>query len=216
MTALTIDVVSDVMCPWCYIGKKRLEIALSMRQSIPVDVRWRAYKLDPTIPDGGVDRVEYLEKKFGEKADAIYSQIEQTGRDVGIDFRFSDISRSPNTTNAHRLIRWSYGQNAQDDVVEGLFRSFFTEGGDVEDIDTLAAIAEHAGMDGKLVREVLETKADKDAIDAEIRQAQQIGVQGVPCFIFGARLAVMGAQAPEILADAMDKTLEAMETAHTE
>ena len=216
MSAMTIDVVSDVMCPWCYIGKRRLETALSMRPDLPVDVRWRAYKLDPTIPDGGVDRVEYLEKKFGEKATTIYAQIEQAGRDAGIDFRFTDILRSPNTTNAHRLIRWSYGQNAQDSVVEGLFRSFFTEGGDVEDIDTLGAIAEDAGMDGKLVRELLETDADKDSIDAEIEQAKQIGVQGVPCFIFGARLAVMGAQAPEILADAMDKTLEAMETAHTE
>ena len=216
MSAMTIDVVSDVMCPWCYIGKRRLETALSMRPDLPVDVRWRAYKLDPTIPDGGVDRVEYLEKKFGEKAGAIYAQIEQTGRDIGIDFRFTDISRSPNTMNAHRLIRWSYGQNAQDRVVEGLFKSFFVDGGDVEDIETLGAIAEDAGMDGKLVRELLETEADKDSIDAEIQQAHQIGVQGVPCFIFGARLAVMGAQAPEILADAMDKTLEAMETAHTE
>jgi len=87
MTVMTIDVVSDVMCPWCYIGKRRLESALAMRPDIPVDIRWRAYKLDPTIPDGGVDRVEYLEKKFGEKAGAIYAQIEQTGRDIGIDFR---------------------------------------------------------------------------------------------------------------------------------
>lgn len=210
MSALTIDVVSDVMCPWCYIGKRRLEGALALRPEVEVDVRWRAYKLDPTIPAGGVDRKTYLDNKFGgaERAGEIYARIVEAGRVEEIDFNFGGIARSPNTSNAHRLIRWSYGQRAQDAVVEGLFSAYFIEGGDIEDPVTLGEIATASGMDCDLVRELLASDADLDAVDAEIDQARQIGVDGVPCFIFGARVAVMGAQASEILAQAIDKALE--------
>ncbi|MCB1473962.1 MAG: DsbA family oxidoreductase [Rhodobiaceae bacterium] len=209
MQPLTIDVVSDVMCPWCYIGKRRLEGALALRPEVEIDVRWRAYKLDPTIPRGGVDRQSYLENKFGgaERAAGIYAQVAEAGAQAGLDFHFDAIRRSPNTTDAHRLIRWSYGQNAQDSVVEGLFRTYFIEGGDVEDPVTLGDIATAAGMDSELVRELLAGEADIEAVNAEIDQARQIGVDGVPCFIIGARLAVMGAQASEILVEAIDKVL---------
>ncbi|MFN0263763.1 DsbA family oxidoreductase [Tepidamorphus sp. 3E244] len=207
MEKLTIDVVSDVMCPWCYIGKKRLDAALAQRPDVPVDIRWRAYKLDPTIPEGGVDRDQYLSNKFGDRAKAIYAQIEDAGRAEGIDFNFAGIERSPNTTNAHRLIRWAYGQDAQGEVVEGLFRAYFVEGGDVEKPESLSKIATDAGMDAALVSDLLNSDADKQAVDEEVAQAHQIGIQGVPCFIFGARLAVMGAQAPEILVDTIDKAL---------
>lgn len=209
MPPLTIDVVSDVMCPWCYIGKRRLEGALARRPEVEFDVRWRAYKLDPTIPKGGVDRQSYLDNKFGgaERAAGIYARVAEAGAQAGLDFRFDAIRRSPNTTDAHRLIRWAYGQNAQDSVVEGLFRTYFTDGGDVEDPVTLGDIATAAGMDSELVRELLAGDADIDAVNAEIDQARQIGIDGVPCFIVGARLAVMGAQASEILVEAIDKVL---------
>jgi predicted DsbA family dithiol-disulfide isomerase len=208
-TPLTVDIVSDVMCPWCYIGKRRFERAIMARPDVTFDVRWRAFKLDPTIPKGGVDREEYLSNKFGgaDRASAIYAQIEQAGADEGLPFAFSGIQRSPNTTDPHRLIRWSYGAGQQDGVVEELFEAFFMHGADIEDHDVLVDIGERNGMDPALLRELMESERDVDSIDQELAHARQLGIEGVPCFVFAGRVAVMGAQEPQGLLEAIDKAL---------
>jgi predicted DsbA family dithiol-disulfide isomerase len=208
-TPVQLDVVSDTICPWCYIGKRRLEKALAERPDVEVDIRWRPYQLDPTIPAGGVDRREYLENKFGgpEKAQEIYDRIRAAGAEEDLPFAFEKIKRTPNTINSHRLVRWAATAGCQDQVVERLFQLYFLEGGDVEDSETLLSVAREAGMDTDLVSELLAGDADVELVQREIRTAQKIGVTGVPCFIFANSFGVMGAQSPDILAEAIDRAL---------
>lgn len=204
---MDIDIISDVMCPWCYIGKKNLENAISGITDIKLNIHWRPYQLDPTLPPEGKDRRKYLEDKFGgpEKARDIYKRVEDAGKAAGIDFRFQAIEVSPNTLDAHRVIRWAGGQGdeTQSKLVNRLFELYFLEGGNIGDHEVLAGAAELAGMDGALVRRLLASDADRDAVEAEIHQAQSMGVTGVPCFIVDRRYAVMGAQPSEVLAQAI-------------
>ncbi len=206
---VTIDVVSDTICPWCYIGKKRLEQALALRPGLAVDVRWRPFLLDPTIPKGGVDRREYLENKFGgpERAREVYGQIEAAAASEGLDVHFDRIGRTPNTIDSHRVIRWATTSGRQSELVEALFRRYFCEGANIEDPDVLVSAAEEVGIDGALVRDLLAGDADRDLVEKEIALAQQLGVTGVPCFIIANRFGVMGAQSPEILAEALDRAV---------
>ena len=213
---LRVDVVSDVMCPWCLIGKRRLEEALE-RTDVAVEVRWRPFQLDPTLPPEGRDRREYLERKFGgpERAAAIYARIEEAGRDEGIDFAFDRIAVSPNTLDAHRTIRWaaSAGEGVQERLVERLFTLFFLEGGHIGDRDTLADAAAEAGMDRLIVRDLLDTDRDVEVVRAEIAQAQAMGVTGVPCFVIDNRYAVTGAESAAHLAAAFEQAAAAREPA---
>ncbi len=192
---LTIDVVSDVVCPWCYLGEKRLAAALA-GESEPVVVRWRPYQLDPTIPEGGLDRQAYMARKFGNdgKLKAVHDRLVQLGAEIDLPFAFDRITRAPNTLDAHRLIRWSASSGAQGTVVDRLFRAYFVEGRDIGDHATLIEIAAESGLDADLVGRLLEEGADVDAVQGEIAQAQAIGVTGVPFFIFAGRLGVPGAQ----------------------
>lgn len=201
---LTIDVVSDVVCPWCYVGKKRLEQALRLVPEINVEISWRPYQLDPTIPPQGVPRRAYMEKKFGslEKIAPIHERLTLLGEELGIDFHFADIEISPNTLDAHRLIRWAYGER-QDAMVEALFHAFFVDGKNLADPDTLADIAAQCGLKRDEVRAALNTDEDLAAVQGEITAAQNLGLQGVPFFIFGQKYAVSGAESPEHLAAAM-------------
>jgi predicted DsbA family dithiol-disulfide isomerase len=209
-TPLTIDIVSDTVCPWCYVGKRKLEAALAVKADVPVEVRWRPYQLDPTIPPGGIPRADYMEKKFGgaERVAEIHRRIESVGREADIPFAFDKIARSPNTLDAHRLIRWAASAGKQDAVVEHLFKAFFEEGENIGDPAVLARIAGECGMDAALVSELLAGEADKDAVREEIAMAQKLGVNGVPFFIIGGRFAVSGAQSPEVLASAIDSALK--------
>lgn len=195
---IRIDIVSDVMCPWCYIGKRKLEDALQELDGIDVSIRWRPYQLDQTLPPEGRDRKEYLENKFGgpERAQEIYANIEKAGREEGLDFAFDKIAVSPNTLDAHRLIRWAAneGEAVQNHVVERLFKLFFIEGANIGRHDVLIGIAEESGMDGSIVRGLLATPKDCDAVEQEIETARQMGVTGVPCFIIEEKYALMGAQ----------------------
>lgn len=204
---LQINVVSDVMCPWCYIGKRNLEAALETVADVDTEIVWRPYQLDPTLPKSGKDRAEYLNTKFGgeERAREIYSRVNDAGTQVGIPFAFKDIKVSPNTLDAHRLILWAGGQSAelQDAVVERLFKAYFLEGKHIGDDTVLREIAEDAGMDGKLVEQLLQGDSDAERIKQEISQAQQMGITGVPCFIIDNKYAVMGAQPAEALAQAI-------------
>ncbi len=204
---IEIDVISDVMCPWCYIGKRRLEKALAMLPGIEVDVRWRPFQLDHTIPETGMDRQEYLRNKFGSDADAaqIYEPVRAAGRAENIPFQFEKIAISPNTLNAHRIIRWAMAEGVQDEVVERLFQLYFIEGANLTDKQVLADAAVDAGVDRAVVEHLLAGDTDKAETQAEIARIQQMGVTGVPAFIIGNRYAVMGAREPEIIAQAIQE-----------
>ena len=222
--ALTIDIVSDVMCPWCYIGKRRLEAALDeVSNEIDVEVRWRPYQLDPTLPKQGKDRSRYLEEKFGGAAGAeqAYAAVRAAGAEEDIPFAFDRIKVSANTLDAHRLIRWagSLGLPTQHKVVDLLFKAYFEDGKNLGDDAVLIEAAEQAGLEAPVVERLLAGDADRDTVAAEIDQARQMGVTGVPCFIIDMKYAVVGAQSAEALADAMrrivqEKNKQAPETSH--
>ncbi|MDP2118466.1 MAG: DsbA family oxidoreductase [Hoeflea sp.] len=208
--AITIDIVSDVMCPWCYIGKRRLEAALAeVADEMLVEVRWRPYQLDPTLPKEGKDRKKYMEDKFGgpEGAEKAYAHVRAAGADENIPFAFDKIPVSANTLDAHRLIRWagSLGPLAQDTAVENLFKAYFEDGKNIGDDGVLIEAGRQAGLEPEIVERLLAGEADRDAVSAEIDQARQMGVTGVPCFIIDMKYAVVGAQPAEALADAMRK-----------
>jgi predicted DsbA family dithiol-disulfide isomerase len=210
---ITIDVVSDVVCPWCYLGQKRLDRAIAATPEIDVAVNWRPYQLDPTIPAGGVDRQKYMLAKFGDPARIAqaHQRLVGLGSAEGIDFAFEAIRVAPNTLDAHRIIRWAgaAGDGVQDRVVRRLFRLNFEEGADIGDQAVLADAAAEAGMDEAVVRTLLPTGADVEAVKAEIATASRMGITGVPCFLIEGRYAVMGAQDAEVLADAIRRVAEA-------
>lgn len=208
---LTIDVVSDVVCPWCYLGEKRLEAALA-GSAQPVAIRWRPYQLDPSIPPGGLDRAEYMAKKFGRsnRLQEIHDNLTRLGAEVGVPFAFDKIKRSPNTLDAHRLIRWAAGANAQSAVVDRLFKAYFVEGRDIGDRGVLVEIASECGLDAKLAEKFLAEGADVEAVSEEIEQAQTMGITGVPFFIFAGRLGVPGAQEASVLQRAMAEARQTM------
>jgi len=204
MDILTVDVVSDVMCPWCYIGKRRLDRAQVLAPDVEPVVRWRPFRLDATIPPEGIDRQEYLDKKFGrEKAIEMYTQIQETGEVEGIVFAFDRITRSPNTLNAHRVIRWAEVGEQQDAVVERLFELYFTEGEDIGETSVLLDAAREGQMDVDFIEEVLATDRDIDEVEKEIALAHELGVQGVPTFVIDQQHILVGAQSAEFLADAL-------------
>jgi len=206
---LTIDVISDVMCPWCYIGKRRLDRAQILARDVEPVIRWRPYQLDATIPPEGMDRQDYLDKKFGhDRAADMYAQIRETGEVEGIVFAFDRIAKSPNTINAHRLIRWAEVGDQQDSVVERLFELYFTEGEDIGESSVLLEAAREADMDVDLVAEVLATVKDVDEVQKEIALAHELGVQGVPTFVLNQTHILVGAQRAEILADALVQVSE--------
>ena len=208
---LTIDIVSDVVCPWCYLGEKRLEQALA-EEAGPVVVRWRPYQLDPTIPEGGLDRAEYMEKKFGKsgRLQSVHDNLTRLGAEVGLPFAFDKITRSPNTLDAHRLIRWAASAGVQSRVVDRLFEAYFVEGRDIGDRVVLTEITAECGLDADLVERLLAEGADSEVVRQEVEQAQAMGVSGVPFFIFAGRLGVPGAQEPSALRQAMAEARQAM------
>ncbi len=207
---MQIDVISDTVCPWCFIGKRRLARAMALRPRIEFTVKWRPFQLDPAIPKSGMERATYMTAKFGDdaqiaKMDAI---IAAEGAKEGIEFDFAAIRRRPNTIDSHRLVHWAEATGVQDDVVERLFIAYFENGEDIGDIRVLSDIADFYGMDGVEVARLLESDEDVALVEREDRLAREIGVSGVPAFIFGGRVAVSGAREPEMLAAAIDKALE--------
>jgi predicted DsbA family dithiol-disulfide isomerase len=204
---LTIDVVSDVVCPWCYLGQKRLDSAIAAVPDVDVSVAWRPYQLDPTIPPQGMERKAYMRAKFGDESrlrDA-HARLEALGTAEGIDYAFDAITVSPNTLDAHRVIRWAGANSpeAQNRLVRRLFKLYFEEGADIGDHTVLAEAAGEAGMDRAVVETLLASDADRDAVAQEAATASRMGVTGVPCFLFEGKYAVMGAQDTATLADAI-------------
>ncbi|WEX07091.1 DsbA family oxidoreductase [Chelativorans sp. AA-79] len=212
---LSVDVVSDVVCPWCFLGMRNLQAAMANVDDIDVTVRWRPYQLDPAIPRGGLDRQDYMLKKFGslERLEAAHDRLREMGAAVGISYDFEAIKVAPNTLDAHRVIRWAAtaGQTVQNILVERLFRLYFEEGRNIGDHAVLIDAARDAGMDASLVETLLPSPADGDEVATEIETARRMGVTGVPCFLLEGRYALMGAQPPEALADAIAKVSEAKE-----
>ena len=205
---MQIDVISDTVCPWCFIGKRRLARAMAMRPAITFDVKWRPYRLDPTIPKGGHDRKAYMRAKFGEdpmKIVEMHKLIAAEGAKDGIEFDFAAIERRPDTLDSHRLIRWAEATGVQDEVVERLFIAYFENGEDIGDIRVLADIADLCGMDGLEMAELLESDTDLALVEREDRIAREMGVTGVPAMIFGGKLAVSGAREPEVLLSVIDR-----------
>ncbi len=211
-TTLQIDIVSDVVCPWCYIGKRRLEAALALRgENEPEPVlKWHSFQLNPDIPAGGVDRRSYLERKFGgpERMRTVAARVEAAGREAGIEFAFDRIERQPNTLDAHRLIAWAQQTRPElaSVLVERLFRAYFLEGLDVGAPKRLAQLAGEAGYDAGEAATWLASDAGRAEVEAADQQARRLGIGGVPFFIFNQRLAVSGAQAAEILLDAIHQS----------
>ncbi|ESZ24776.1 MULTISPECIES: DsbA family protein [unclassified Mesorhizobium] len=207
LSAITVDVVSDVVCPWCFIGQKRLDRAIAAVGDVDVHVRWRPFQLDPTIPSDGKDRREYMLAKFGsdERIREIHARIEPLGEIEGISFAFDAIKVAPNTLDAHRLIRWAgaAGEAIQNRLVRRLFQLNFEEGANIGDHAVLVEAAREAGMDASVVATLLPTEADVEAVRTEIATASRMGISGVPCFLLEDKYAVMGAQDADTLADAI-------------
>ena len=207
-----IDVISDVVCPWCFLGQKRLDRAIALADGIEVDVRWRPYQLDPTIPAEGLERKSYMLAKFGsaDRLKQAHDNLVGAGAAEGIPFAFDAITVAPNTLDAHRVIRWagSAGPEVQNRLARRLFELYFQEGRNVGDPAELIAAARDVGMDAAVVETLLPTDADRDAVTEEIATASRMGVRGVPCFIIENKYAVMGAQDAETLADAIRQVAE--------
>jgi len=197
-------VVSDVACPWCFVGKRQLQQALAMTPDLDVDVRWRPFQLDASIPPGGISRQDYLDRKFGpDRAKDMYARLQAAGAQVGIPFAFDKITRSPNTLDAHRLLRWAQEYGVQDMLKERLLNLYFVEGADLGDHEILCAAAGQSGMDAQAVRARLASDEDVEAVRADIDHAQRLGVNGVPFFIIDGRYGLAGAQPAETLVAAL-------------
>ena len=208
MERITIDIVSDVVCPWCYLGKARLELAIAeVQDEVGVDINWRPYRLNPDYPPEGVDQKRALAQKLGgeERVAQAHRMLSDLGREIGINFDFGAIKIGPNTLDAHRLIQWAGTEDRekQDKVVSALFKANFEEGRNVGDHAVLLDIAEKAGLDRSVIATLLASDADRDLVIGEIDAAQKIGVTGVPFFIFDQQYAVSGAQTPDVLAGAL-------------
>lgn len=207
MEAITIDVVSDVVCPWCYLGKKRLDKAIeAVRDDLAVAVTFRPYQLNPDMPAEGIDHKKHLAEKLGgdEAVTRAHDMLAGLGQEAGIAFDFPAVKISPNTLDAHRLLRWAMieGPEVQNRVAVALFKAYFEEGRNVGDRTVLLDVAEACGMDRAVVTALFSAGADVDSVKEEIGMARDMGVTGVPCFIIDNKYAVMGAQSVDVLTNA--------------
>ena len=194
-----IDIFSDPVCPWCYIGTRRLQKALEQRSELSPSVRWRPFQLNPGMPDDGMERQAYMASKFGSltEANRLYANIGHVGQLEGIDFRFDRIAKTPNTVHAHRLIRYAEAFGRDGTVSEVIFAAYFLEGADIGDRRVLGDIAMQAGLEREPTETFLNSDEGVDAVRGEDARARQLGIEGVPCFIVDKRFAISGAQEPE-------------------
>jgi len=202
-----IDVVSDIVCPWCFIGKHRLEKAIALNPDIPVEVHWRPYFLNDWIPREGISREQYLTTKFGsaERYKGIAQRVSAAAAAEGLTYAMDKISRQPNTLDAHRLIRWADEIGKAAEMKQRLMDLYFTEGADLTSHAVLAQAAADIGLDAETTRKALATDKDVAEIEREALSAKEAGIDGVPFFIFGGKFAISGAQAPEYLAEAIER-----------
>ncbi len=206
---LQIEVVFDLVCPWCYLGTRRLRRALRARPDIVADILWRPVLLNPDIPAAGLPRQDFLTRKFGgeERARRLHATISELGRAEGVPFRFDRILRMPSSLDAHRLVRYAAREGQADQMVEALFHGYFAEGLDLGHIDSLVRIATRVGLEQGAVHRFLDSGAEADAVHAENLRAHRLGINGVPCFVVAGRHAIAGAQEPEVIERLIDVAL---------
>lgn len=199
-TPIQVDIVSDVVCPWCWVGVK-LFLKAAKQSGKNIVLSWRPYMLDPAVPENGVAYKDYMKQKFGDAPSNRFKEmrqhLEQVGPSLGIDFKFDDIPMRPNTLDAHRLIKWAQGQNKANEASEALFEAYFTDLKDVGNIDVLTQISEAIGMDEDVIKKLLGGDDDKNAVREEIMFFRNLGVNAVPTFIYNGQFAIQGAQGPE-------------------
>ena len=193
-----VDIISDTICPWCYIGKRRFERALAISGRNDVAISWRPFQLNPDMPPEGMTRDDYVRAKFGggDRPRQIYQAIAESGREAGIEFQFSRIRRTPNTVLSHRLVHWSAKQERQEEVVGELFRAYFEDGLDIGNLEVLVDCARRAGLDEQLAQKYLQSDEGRQEVVASDVYARRLGINGVPCFIVNRKYAVSGAQPP--------------------
>jgi predicted DsbA family dithiol-disulfide isomerase len=206
-----IDVISDVVCPWCFIGKHRLEAALKLKPDIPVEVHWRPYFLNDWIPREGIAREDYLTTKFGspDRYKGIAQRVSAAAAEEGLVYAMDKMKRQPNTLDCHRLIRWAEGIGKAAEMKQKLMDLYFTDGADLTDREVLVKAAADVGLQAGEIREALASDEGVAQIEQEAQSAKEAGIEGVPCFIFGGKFAVSGAQSPEYLADAIERAASA-------
>ena len=206
---MQVDIYSDIVCPWCYVGKRRMERALTLVGS-DVQVIWRPFQLNPTMPLDGMDRTTYLKAKFGslEAFGQMEEQLLAAGADEQIPFAFEKIQRTPNTFAAHRLVWYAAQQEKQDSVVDALFRGYFLEGKNIGDVTTLTHVAAEAGLDRIETEEFLESEKGVVEVKAEEAVGRRLGIRGVPYVVFNGRISISGAQPPDIFVTAIEQARE--------
>jgi predicted DsbA family dithiol-disulfide isomerase len=206
---LGIEVVHDLVCPWCYLGIHRLLRTLRQRPDLLTDITWRPFLLNPDMPRAGVPRAEYMVRKFGgeERARRLYASITAIAEMEGLRFRFDRIRRTPSSVDAHRLVRQAGAHGRGTEMVMALFEAHFTDGRDIGDVQVLADLAAAHGFNGPAIRAFLASDADTDTVHADNLRAHRLGINGVPCFIVGARHAIAGAQEPEVIERLLDVAL---------
>ncbi|MFT4151431.1 MAG: DsbA family oxidoreductase [Paracoccaceae bacterium] len=211
---IRLDIFSDPVCPWCFIGKANLDRALEGAAEHPFSVEWQPFQLNPDLPRGGVAKRDYLIARFGsaEKVDQIHDRLRQIARDNGVELDPDKPQRLPNTLDAHRLIHWAGIEGRQTPLVSALFRAYWQGGRDIGDARVLTEIAEAVGMDGPTVARLLASDADADDILARDADARSKGVSAVPTFLIDRRYVVQGAQPPEtwskVIAEVTEKARE--------
>ena len=207
VTPITIDVVSDVVCPWCFIGKSRLEKALALKPDIKVEVRYHPYFLNPWVPREGMTRQEYLTTKFGspERYQAIAGRVVAAAAAEGLTYAVDKMTRQPNTLDCHRLILWAQSTGKAAQMKQRLMELYFTAGADLSDREVLVRAAAEVGLDPDQTREMLASDADVERVESAANSAKDAGIDGVPTFILGGVAAITGAQSPEVLANAIEQ-----------
>jgi predicted DsbA family dithiol-disulfide isomerase len=203
---LSIEVVHDLVCPWCFLGLRRMLRTLRRRPDILFELTWRPFLLNPDMPRVGMARADYVVRKFGgeERARRLYASIADIGRAEGVLFRFERITRTPSSVDAHRLVRWAGQFGLGSEMVEALFSAHFTDGRDIGDRAVLAAVAIACGLNGRGAQSFLASDAEVDVIHGENLRAHRLGINGVPCFVVGGRHAIAGAQEPEVIERLLD------------
>jgi predicted DsbA family dithiol-disulfide isomerase len=203
---LGIEIVYDLVCPWCFLGARRLMRTLRRRPDLLFELTWRPFLLNPDMPRLGMARPDYVVRKFGgeDRARRLYASIAEIGRTEGIQFRFDRIRRTPSSVDAHRLVRFAARFGRADAMVEALFSAHFTDGLDIGDHAVLMAIANACGLDGTAVRRFLTGDGESDAVHADNLRAHRLGINGVPCFVISGRHAIAGAQEPEVIERLLD------------
>lgn len=204
---IDITIFADLICPWSYVGKRNLDLALAERSEYPVTIQWLPYQLAPDVPSGGTDRAEYMRKHLrSEQQVAAHEEaVREHGLAAGIAFRFERIDRVPNTLDAHRLLRWSNAHDLAHDMAQRLFEAYFEEGLDIGDRAVLARLAEDVGLSGEDVSSLLATDTDIEPVRAGFTRAREIGVRGIPTFIFQGQWAIAGVQPIESLVAVLDQ-----------